>query len=192
MIISIMKKRITFPVLSVLIFQFLACKAQDPIDSNPIYEACCGAEPVEFTDSKTYVYVPNIFTPNRDGRNDLFEPVFDYSLVEYVSSYTIYQDTIIEPGIGYYNATGFNPKSNPRWWDGIKDDGTEHIGSFEYTIELAMKDGTFVLLDGRACLVRCGADAAEFREREGCFFGTQVTDGKFDKALPNKEEDYFK
>jgi hypothetical protein len=190
---NIMKNCIALPTLCALVFQFLGCKAQDPVntDPNPVYEACCGAEPVEFTDAG-YFYVPNMFTPNDDGKNDVFQPVFDYGLVEYISAYTIYQDTTIEPGLGYYNALPFDPKSNPKWWDGTLPDGSKHIGPFEYTIEFTMKDGSFVVVDGRACLVQCGPDAGEFTNRDGCYFGTQVTNGKFDKGVPNKEEDCFK
>jgi hypothetical protein len=190
---NIMKKCIAFPVLGALVLQFLSCVAQDPVnvEPNPVYAACCGAEPVEFTD-KAYVYVPNMFTPNRDGQNDLFQPVFDYDQVVLVSAYTIYQDTIIEPGAGYYNAPPFSPKSDPQWWDGTLPDGTQHIGPFEYTIEFILRDGSYLQVDGRACLVQCGKDAGEFMDRPGCFFGSQVKDGKFDKGIPNKEEDCFK
>jgi hypothetical protein len=191
---QIMKNCVVLSALCVLLFQLTACKAQDPVnvDPNPVYEACCGAEPVEFSEGKGYVYVPNMFTPNRDGRNDVFQPVFDPKVIEYIARYTIYQDTTEEPGPGYYNSGTFDPNTNPRWWDGTLPDGTEHVGPFEYTIEFALIDGTYMLVEGRGCVVRCGSDAAEFTNRAGCYFASQATDGKFDKAAPNREDDCFK
>lgn len=188
-----MQKYLALSALSALVFQFSACKSKDPVnaDPNPVYATCCGIEPVEYNDG-AYVYVPNMFTPNGDGLNDVFQPVMDYDQVEIVSAVIIYQDTIIEPGAIYYNSLPFVPKTNPKWWDGTLPDGTKHIGPFEYVMEFLMKDGTYAFVDGRACLVRCGPDAAEFTTRTGCFFGTQVTNGKFDKSAPNKEEDCFK
>jgi hypothetical protein len=189
-----MKKCNVLPTFCALVFQFLGCQAQDPVnivDPNPAYTACCGADPVEFTDGG-YIYVPNVFTPNGDGKNDVFEPIIDYNLVDHISQYTIYQDTTEEPGVGYYNATAFNPTSNPRWWNGKLPDGTLHLGAFEYTIQFAMKDGSYLQVDGRACLVQCGPDASEFTNRNGCFFATQVSNGRLDKGASNKEDDCFK
>jgi hypothetical protein len=194
MISNIMKISFTIPALGALVLQFFACNGQDPInlDPNPVYASCCGAEPVEFTDAAVYLFVPNVFTPNGDGVNDLFQPVIDYEQVEYVTQYTIYQDTIIEPGEGYYNSGVFFPKTEAKWWDGTLPDGTKHTGPFEYDLEFYMKDGSYLRASGRACLVRCGPDAVEFLTRQGCFFGTQTADGKLNKDAAHKEDDCFK
>jgi hypothetical protein len=191
-----MKKSISLSIISILMLQFfVSCRGQDPIsiDPNPVYKACCGIEPVEFSDAnKGYVYVPNVFTPNRDGQNDLFLPVYDPKVVEYIAQYTIYQDTTEQPGPILYASGQFDPNQQKKWWDGTLANGKQHIGAFKYTIQFALFDGTFLVADGRACLVQCGREAAEFAVREGCFFGTQVIDGKFDREAPNKEEDCFK
>jgi hypothetical protein len=194
MIFKMTKKRLLLPTLGILLLQFISCSGQDPIlvEPNPIYEACCGADPVEFKDANGYVYVPNLFTPNRDGQNDLFKAVFNPDDVLYIGQYTIYKDTIEEPGEGYYNSGPFDPKTESKWWDGTLPDGTKHIGPFEYTIQLSMRNGSLVTVEGRACLVECGVDAAEFKDRKGCFFESQSSSGRLDINLPNKEEDCFK
>ena len=40
--------------------------------TNKVYESCCGVEPVEFTFGDAYMFVPNVFTPNNDGKNEFF------------------------------------------------------------------------------------------------------------------------
>jgi hypothetical protein len=196
MILLIMKKCFQLTLFCFGLLQFLACAQEPPppvtVDPNPIYESCCGADPIEYNENGFYVYVPNLFTPNKDGINDVFAPVYADEKVEYISTCIIYQDTIIEPGPIYYDSGYMNPKKKARWWDGKLPDGTQHVGPFEYVIQFVMTDGSYRTIEGRACLVQCGPDAAEFTNRAGCYFGTQAKGTRFDKSAANKEEDCFK
>lgn len=193
-IVHIMKSLLAYPLLILSVFQFAACNAQEPDPvKNPVYESCCGADPIEYNVGKDYVYLPNVFTPNGDGINDVFQPVFDLSRIAKVTQYTMYYDTILEPGPILYSRGSFFPGVNPQWWDGKDQDGKPWVGSFEYDIEFRTVDGDLITFSGRACAIECGTDAAEFKDRKGCFFPSQVNaDGKHDPTLPNKDDGCFK
>jgi hypothetical protein len=139
------------------------------------------------------IFVPNVFPPNRDGQNDRFMPIMNDQVLE-IWEYSIYQDTIIEPGALIYSpGTSFTVDFIDQLaWDGLNIDGRPHEGPFEYRIVLSLRDGTSITIDGRACSIACGPDAGIFQSKDGCFFQSQVTDGKLDIKIPNKEDDCFK
>jgi hypothetical protein len=78
--------------INILIFCFLAIlfnsceKATDePVATLPvIYQGCCGTKPVEFTFGLSKVYIPNVFTPNGDGLNDIFFPFTNDDIVDVI------------------------------------------------------------------------------------------------------------
>lgn len=90
-------------LISILVFAQIAIAQK----TNK-YDACCGAEPVEYIHKDMEVYVPNVFTPNRDSINDLFYPLISDNVVE-VIDFVIYtgdgEDTMIyyRPTIVYKN-----------------------------------------------------------------------------------------
>jgi hypothetical protein len=182
------------PLFCGILLSCFSCNEQDPeLVPNPIYKACCGADPIEYKNGGHYVYIPNVFTPNKDGVNDKFELVFDLAKIRTVEQYTIYKDTTFEPGPILYSTGLYPTQFGLFFWDGIDRDGNLVVGSFRYEIQLRTTDDQLIGLKGRACAVACGPDAAEFKGREGCFFPSQVdTKGIHDPALPPKEEDCFK
>jgi hypothetical protein len=75
--LNIMKNVIKSTILGAYLAMSLsACAQVEPSPSIiPEYATCCGAEPVEITVDTVYkLYVPNSFTPNGDGVNDIFVP----------------------------------------------------------------------------------------------------------------------
>lgn len=191
-----MKALKSLMVYSCLLISFTACTQNDePIKD---YQTCCGIEPVEHIPefiggSKSYLYVPNSFTPNADGINDIFSGVFNDEISHF--EYIIIEQDVTDqttPPIIYQvqNITRENLKDTG--WNGIRPDGKKHKGAFNYTIYAVTKDGRTFSTIGRGCAITCDEDAAYFREKEGCFFPVQVdSNGKLDKSINVGEENCF-
>ena len=186
-----------------LLLSFTACKQDDDVSKIiPIkeYESCCGAEPVElrFTTGQ-YLYVPNSFTPNKDGINDIWYPVFSsgQDKIQAFFIYTLEDNTLIHQMYEYhlYPAGTYG-------WDGTKSrngqnlgDNSLHKGGFWYEIffnEPVNVGNEEIAFKGRACAIACDKDAAYFKDKEGCFFPVQVNaQGSLDNTIKAGEESCF-
>ncbi|MGB0929503.1 MAG: hypothetical protein ACPGVB_01920 [Chitinophagales bacterium] len=163
------------------------------------YESCCGADPVEFEaeiqGETIYVYIPNVFTPNDDGKNDKFKPVINEQIqaIQYMVIKKLEEDR--EPGVSQtlYQVGIVEAEELERsGWDGTNQNGELHKGGFEYSINIANKDGTAYVVEGKACSIICGLDAVGFLTKEGCYFETQATgNGILDVELENLEVGCF-
>lgn len=164
----------------------------DPIVNSEIYEACCGLDqPVEYTFDKAYMFVPNVFTPNGDGINDYFAPSINEYVYEF-DAYLIYTpvgDTVIFASVGY----DVNNIQNTAW-NGLNKDGTPYRGLFKYAITaITPNTSQLMRVEGYACCIVCGPDAAIFQTKPGCFFPVQAgSGGKLNTTASNQESDCFK
>jgi hypothetical protein len=191
-------------VYTCLIVTIAACRQDDNIvKTDPIkeYESCCGAEAVEYRFSTgQYMYVPNSFTPNEDGVNDLWFPHFSSGL-ENIRAIFIFssEDNTLIHQIYEYN---LYPPGTPYGWDGRRSrngmnlgDNSLYKGGFLYQIffeePVNVGNGATSFL-GKACSILCDEDAAYFKDKEGCFFPVQVdTNGMLDKTILNGENNCF-
>ncbi|WP_353717291.1 hypothetical protein [Dyadobacter sp. 676] len=154
------------------------------------YESCCGTQPVEFSYEKKRIYVPNVFTPNKDGVNDYFYPVVN-DVVTNVWGFAVYSaegDTML------YQKPYFNSKMpvHEYGWNGLRPDGSRYKGAFRYKMRVddirAKKD----IVEGHACAIICGSGAEVFRTKSGCYFPVQAgKEGTLDKSVMNGETDCF-
>ncbi len=190
-------------VYGCLVVTITACTQNDNIvKTDPIkeYESCCGAEAVESSFSTgQYLYVPNSFTPNKDGVNDVWFPYFSSGIdkIQAVFIYTLEDNTLIHQMYEYY----LYPEGT-YGWDGTKSrngmnlgDNSLHKGGFWYEIyfnepvNFGNNENSF---KGKACVIVCDEDAAYFKDKEGCFFPVQVdTNGMLDKTIQNGENNCF-
>jgi hypothetical protein len=181
-----------FKLLSVaLLCGAQTCSAQD--NPEPVvkeYESCCGTEPVEFAFEKKQVYVPNAFSPNKDGVNDYFVPYVN-DVVTDIWGFSIYSatgDTLL------YQIPYFNSKIEIRnyGWNGLRPDGTAYKGLFRYKMRIDDRNANKHIVEGAACAIICGPEAKIFQSKQGCFYPIQAGEqGKLSKDKANEEKVCF-
>lgn len=188
--------------LSLLICQLTTACTQDDDNSviKPIkeYESCCGAEPVEISGLLAdgvpyYVYIPNAFTPNEDGKNDIFAPVFNKGIgwLEYLVITKDVEDNITSPLL-YQQTYIYKEDFEKKGWNGKDAEGNVHKGSFNYEAYIVTEDGQAYVVKGKACSIICDKDAAYFKDKVDCFFPIQAdSEGRLEKSKIRDEKGCF-
>ncbi|WP_343689771.1 gliding motility-associated C-terminal domain-containing protein [Chitinophaga sp.] len=88
------------------------------------------------------VFVPNVFTPNGDGFNDI---------------HYVYGNTIKSIIMTYYNQYGqlvFETRDQGRGWDGTMSGTQQPVGVYIYVLKATLQDGTVVNRKGTVTIVR--------------------------------------
>lgn len=176
--------------LSLLLLNIFDCngrKVESP--KSTVYESCCGAEPVEFNRDKAYMFVPNVFTPNGDQKNDFFAPQHNDEILGF-DTYQIMTpvgDTVL------FATTNYNPKNIENTaWNGLLKDGKPYQGLFKYRFTVFLKSGGIYYIEGKACRIVCGPEAKVFSDKKGCFYPVQADNsGRLNKDAPNQESGCF-
>ena len=117
------------------------------IDTN----GCIGTDEITVTiDKNRNIYIPNVFSPNGDGRNDFFR-VFAGAGVENIKSMQVYDRW----GELIYQANNFLPGLNTNVvWDGSFKGKKMNPAVFVYLIDVEFIDGLNLLYRGTVTLVR--------------------------------------
>ncbi len=96
------------------------------------------------------VFIPNIFTPNNDGTNDIFHIFADVSTVKEIKSFQVYSrwgEKVFEDAL-------FQPNNPAHGWDGRLKDQKMIPGVFAYFAEIEFIDGVTLLFEGDVTLKR--------------------------------------
>lgn len=202
------KSLLSIATLVLIITLVVSCTAQDDNGGNTIiksekYEPCCGTPDDVNKEIATglRIFIPNVFTPNEDGINDLFYPIVDTSLIKNgaVWNFAIYNSNdvmkrriIFARDFVNYNeikSYGFDGK----YFNEAKSDWAVWEGQFWYSFSVNIEGKGQFNFNGVACSIVCDDEAAIFRDKQGCFFPAQVSkDIQGDKQLSNLEKDCFK
>jgi gliding motility-associated-like protein len=100
-------------------------------------------------DKQYDVFVPNAFSPDGDGFNDLFEMHCGKS-VKKCSSFRIFDRW----GTQIYEANNFAPNDHNVFWDGQFRGKLMEVGVFVWLAEVEFLDGHLDVLKGDVTLVR--------------------------------------
>jgi gliding motility-associated-like protein len=95
------------------------------------------------------IFVPNIFTPNGDGRNDYFTIFGDHKL-ESIRSLQIFERW----GTQLWEGRSLVPGNEPQGWDGTYQGKTVQPGVYVYSAEILLKDGSTKRLHGTVTVSR--------------------------------------
>lgn len=98
---------------------------------------------------QTNLYVPNAFSPNGDGINDLLT-VFSSASVAQILSFQVYDRW----GGLVFGRAGTPPNDPGAGWDGTSHGKTAPAGVYAWKIEALLVDGTTEILAGEVALVR--------------------------------------
>ncbi|HHJ51221.1 MAG TPA: T9SS type B sorting domain-containing protein, partial [Phaeodactylibacter sp.] len=101
-------------------------------------------------DKQAAIYVPNAFSPNGDGNNDLFMIFAGPNQVEKVRNFLVFNrwgETVFE----YHN---FDPNNPAYGWDGTFRGQPLNPAVFTWYAEIEFKDGRVELFEGDVQLVR--------------------------------------
>ena len=189
-----MKIKNCFSILSLLLVLCVCFSCKDNDDDQPMddpmpevdpLETCCATPPTggEFGDIK--VYLPNAFTPNGDGINDIFYVQGNQSLETIsINSLQIFAnaDVVFEQNDFLANNPGFG-------WSGLNMDGVMLPDSvYSYSLNFISPTNGNVTLLGEVCM-RSGATYDCVDMEDQCAFATQHDgEGGFEATLATLED----
>ena len=96
------------------------------------------------------VYIPNVFSPNGDGVNDLFQIKVAGDENILVTRFFIFDRW----GNNVYKKYNLRLHSDAEWWDGTYKHFTSSAGSFNYYLEIEFENGERATYKGDVTLIR--------------------------------------
>lgn len=97
------------------------------------------------------IYIPNVFTPNGDANNDIFQIFTNPRYEAAVLQYYIYDRW----GELVYKGENFSIHTKDKiWWDGYFNDGRAEVGMYTYLIEILHPTGIAEIFAGDVTLLR--------------------------------------
>ena len=96
------------------------------------------------------MFVPNVFSPNGDGINDLITVFADAEQIKEVKSFEIYN----RYGEIVFKREGFQPNDEYFGWNGTKSDVKLSNDTYLYSLILVLKNGGEFVKQGSFMLVR--------------------------------------
>jgi gliding motility-associated-like protein len=132
---------------------------------DPVFQALdAGKYPLRITDAKgcmldtTVVitrnpcplYIPNVFSPNGDGINDLFQIRVAGDENVLITRFFIFDRW----GNNVYKQYNLHLQSTEEWWDGTYKHFTSSAGTFDYYLEVEFENGQRETFKGNVTLIR--------------------------------------
>lgn len=105
---------------------------------------------LEITKLNCPIYIPNIFSPNGDGVNDLFQIQTAADNAVTITRFYIFDRW----GTNVYQKLDQSIHANEGWWDGTFKRFTMNNGSYSYFIEVEFENGDKESFRGSVMLIR--------------------------------------
>ncbi len=114
-------------------------------------QGCFGTATIQiFVQKGLGVYIPNVFSPNGDGNNDVFTILAKPNVVAQVYALQIFDRW----GAHIYSAENFSPNDAKFGWDGEHKGEALGAGVYVYFAEIEFVDGRREILKGDVLLLR--------------------------------------
>ena len=152
------------------------------------YEGCCATAPVSESWDTAHYYIPNVFTPNADGINDLFG-IFTGDGISQIDSFRVWD----MEGNMLFEQFSFGPNNVIHFWSGTNANNTLHRGAFTYQAVLRNTAGDTKVVNGNGCVLLCidGEDTSNIPSAD-CYFPVQHNgEGELDIHFPSMDADCF-
>ncbi|HRP56301.1 gliding motility-associated C-terminal domain-containing protein [Agriterribacter sp.] len=105
-------------------------------------DGCIDTANVKTAVDNTDFFIPNAFTPNRDGRNDIFK---------------VYGSSVTAAEIKIYNQWGamlYETKDNEKGWNGTHNNNPQPVGLYVYVIKVRLANEDTFIKKGTIRLIR--------------------------------------
>lgn len=133
---------------------------------------CCTGDPQIAAVDSSVIAVPDIFTPNADGVNDLL-----YVRTKNIASLTL---TITKRS----GKVLFESSDMSTGWDGTYKGKNVKEKEFSFTVDARTLSGKSLNLSGKVCIIR---DNCAKGPLQNCFFDCQFNGTTFDRNIPTNE-----
>ena len=160
-----------------------SCK-DDDMGSRNFYSSCCETPGVDISIGQGNVFIPNIYTPNADGVNDVFVIFADQEIAE-IQLLTIQNSN----GINVFSLSNFPPNDFGFIW-APADANEAPNGLYSYSADIQSSDGVVENVRGSVCVYRCKTDTDSILTENisNCHFPTQHDgQGGHDPLAPSIE-----
>ena len=174
--------------LTSFLFVFSNCGNSDETPPEEMLSeiSCCEIPHLQACVGGAKFFVPNVFTPNGDGVNDIFYPItsIDGTGIQEFNSFRVLNldDELIHSSMNYPS-----PFPIEAGWDGTQADGTIMDGIYKYTIEATnIADETFSFTGHVCCRSAFPRPCGDFEKH--CAYPVQnFGNGVFDPNFPTTE-----
>jgi hypothetical protein len=184
------RQPVLFVLLGSIIITFLYCDKDNENVGLSSVDQCCATPHLEGVVGNAKVYVPNIFTPNNDGINDLFG-VFSNDSVEVIESFIIKD----KAGKTHFTNENFKADDFSEFWDGQKSNGDPYVGIFVFDLTVVSQNGQTASFSGEVCSCPCDEGSCTFQTVSNalkCTFGTQHNGaGGYEPSFDPGEQNCF-
>ncbi len=176
-----LSKIFTTIILAIVLVFCNACK-KEGFTKKFKKECCTHAATIDSVGSAKF-FIPNSFTPNQDGINDIFMIFTDQEIIK-INSFRI----VNASGLLVFELVEFLGNDPSFGWDGHLYDQTINDGIFDYFVELENINNEIKTVSGKvSCRTSLPIPCVD--HEASCIFGTQHDgNGGYDDNLPSYEE----